>query len=61
MTRPEATRSRAGTHAGTYVLPGMLVSVAVGIAALVAALLAVTAVRGRVHETLLDRQTLADE
>jgi hypothetical protein len=61
MTRPEATRSRAGTHAGTYVLPGMLVSAAVGIAALVAALLAVTAVRGRVHETLLDPQTLADE
>jgi hypothetical protein len=42
-------------------LPGTLVSAAVGIAALVAALLAVTAVRGRVHETLPDPQTLADE
>lgn len=62
MTRPEATRGRAGTPAGTCVLrPGTLVSAAVAIAALVAALLAVTAVRGRVHETLLDPQTLADE
>jgi MFS family permease len=32
-----------------------------GIAALVAAVLALVAVRGRVHETLLDPQTLADE
>ena len=31
MTRQEATRGRAGTHAGTYVLPGTLVSAAVGI------------------------------
>lgn len=41
--------------------PRHAVSAAVGIAALVTALLAVTAVRGRVHETLLDAQTLADE
>jgi hypothetical protein len=61
MTGPEATRGRAGTHAGTCVLPGTLVSAAAGIAALVAALLAVTAVRGRVHQTLLDPQTLAGE
>lgn len=32
-----------------------------GIAALAAALLAVTAVRGRASETLLDPQALADE
>jgi hypothetical protein len=32
-----------------------------GIAALAAALLAVAAVRGRVHETLLNPQSLADD
>jgi hypothetical protein len=53
MTHPEATRSGAHIVAGTHVLSkGTLVA---------AALLAVTAVRDRASETLLDPQSLADE